>query len=116
MHRCSRSHWAWLSHWLLRVLLAAHVLSRRSLSHSLSTSVELLHSWEVLEDLGEKGVNLGLVKKINCVAKILLLEVLEIRLVMEFFILSLSDFLDLVVVNVELLSIEVVLMEFSLGL
>jgi len=34
---------------------------------------------------------------------------------MEFFILSLSDFLNFVVVNIELLSVEGVLMELSLG-
>jgi hypothetical protein len=46
----------------------------------------------------------------------LFLEVLEISLVMEFFILSFSDFFDLVVVDIKLLSVEGLLMEFSLGL
>jgi hypothetical protein len=90
-------------------------VSLRTLSHW--TSVELvLHSREILEDLSKKSIDLGLVEEINSVSKILFLEVLEVSLVMEFLILSFSDFLNFVVVNVKLFSIEDLLMEFSLGL
>jgi len=60
----------------------------------------VLESWEVLEDLGEESIDLRFVEEVNSVTEVLLLEVLEICLVMEFLILSLSDFLDFVVVNV----------------
>jgi len=46
----------------------------------------------------------------------LFLEVLEVSLIMEFLILSFSDFLDFVMIDVELLSIENLLVKFSLGL
>jgi len=90
-------------------------MSLRTLSHW--ASVELvLHSREILEDLSKKSIDLRLVEEVNSVTKILFLEVLEVSLIMEFLILSFSDFLDFVVVDVELLSIENLLMEFSLGL
>jgi hypothetical protein len=68
------------------------------------------------EELIQESIDLGLVEEINSVTEVLLLEVLEISLIMELFVLSLSDFLDFVVVDVELLSIEGLLVEFILGL
>lgn len=90
-------------------------VSLRTLSHWASVEL-ILHSREILEDLCKESIDLGFVEEINSVAKILFLEVLEVGLIMEFLILSFSDFLDFVVVNVKLLSIEDLLMEFCLGL
>lgn len=76
----------------------------------------VLHSWEILEDLSKKSVDLWFVEEVSSVSKILFLVVLEISLVMEFLILGLSDFLDFVVIDVKLFTVEVVLMELSFSL
>jgi hypothetical protein len=55
------------------------------------------------------------VEEIHCVSWVLFLVVLEISLVSDIFILDLSKFLDFVVVNVELLSVEWLIMESSLS-
>jgi len=47
---------------------------------------------------------------------VLLLVVVEVLLIMHFLILLLSHLFDFVVVDVQLLSIETLLMELSLGL
>jgi hypothetical protein len=71
---------------------------------------------DVGEDLVEEGVDLGLVEEVNSVAQVLLFVVLEVSLVMDIFVLNLSDFLDLVVVDVKLFAVEGSLVKFSLSL
>ena len=69
-----------------------------------------------LEDLVEEGVDLRLVEKVHSVPKTLLLVVLEVGLVTNFFGLSFPNLLDLVVVDVKQLSVEGRLVELCLGL
>jgi len=93
------------------------VLSGSTSSH-LVLSLELVSEFglDVGEDLVEEGIDLGFVEEVNSVAEVLLLVVLEVSLVMDIFVLDLSDFLDFVVVDVELLSVEGGLVKLSLGL
>lgn len=55
------------------------------------------------------------VQEIHSVSRALLLVVLEIGLVSDIFVLDLSQFLDFVVVDIELLSVEWLVVEGSLG-
>jgi len=63
----------------------------------------------------EDGEEFGLGHHVGQVG-VLLLEVLEVSFVVHFLILLLPDLLDLVVVDVELLPVEELLVEGSLGL
>lgn len=88
-------------------------------SHSLSSlSVVLVESGlDVLEEIVQDGVELGVVQHLGGVLRaVLFLVVVEIDLVTELILLSLSDFLNFVVIDVELLSIEHVVVELIFGL
>jgi hypothetical protein len=80
-------------------------------------SVLPLKSWlDDLDKLLEEREHLWFLEHLYWVAHVLSLVVLEVSLVSELFVLCLSDFLNLVVADVELLSIEVVVVELLLGL
>lgn len=67
------------------------------------------------DELGDNCQNLRFTQQI-CHVGICLLIVLEVGLVIDLFLLGLSDFLDFVVVNEQLLSIEWLLVKLSLCL
>jgi hypothetical protein len=56
--------------------------------------------------LVKESIDLRFVKEISSVSEILLFEVLEVSSISDIFKLNLSEFLDLVVVDVELSSLE----------
>jgi hypothetical protein len=99
------SHNSW--HTLHGSSLALVELSGAASSH-LVVALELASELglDVSEDLVEEGVDLGLVEEVNSVAQVLLLVVLEVSLVMNIFVLNLSDFFYLVIVDVKLLAVE----------
>jgi len=91
-----------------------------ALSHSLSSLVSVVviveSGLDVLEEVVEDGVELGVVEHLGGVlGVVLLLVVVEVDLISQLILLGLSDFLDLVVVDVELLAVEDVVVEFVLG-
>jgi len=68
------------------------------------------------EEVIQEGKYFRFVEEIHSVSRVLFLIVLEISLVSDVFILDLSEFLDFVVVDVELLSIEWLIVESSFSL
>jgi len=91
--------------------LAAHVSTS---AHSLLLLLEVELGLDESNELIEDGKDLRLAHQLRNVGALFLI-VLEISLVVHLLILSLSDFLNFVVVNVELLSVEGLLVESSLG-
>jgi len=75
----------------------------------------LLHKsrLEECDDLVEHGKDFWFTDQVRYIS-VLFLIVLEVSLIVHFFILGLSDFFDFVMVDVQLLSIEWLLMELLL--
>jgi len=98
------------------LLILVVATSSHSLSSSLVPVVVLESGLDVLEEIVQYGVELGIVQHLcGVLGVVLLLVVVEVDLVTELILLGLSDFLDLVVIDVELLSIEDIIVELVLG-
>lgn len=100
--------------------VAASSLRRSVISVLLGWSVVLSllahHSWlDECDELIQNGEDLWLVHEVGQVG-VLLLVVVEVLLVVHLLVLLLPHFFDLVVVDVQLLSIEILLVKLGFGL
>ena len=102
--------------WFRRVLTRVSSLLSSSSHLALSSHLVLKSRSNEGEELVEESIDLRFVEEVYGVSKVLFLEVLEISLIMELFVLSFSDFLDFVMVNVQLFTIEGSLVKFILCL